>query len=219
MLEHALSCFFSGDVSSQCHAVDVGEAGAEEGGFVGADGDGHGAGVVELLVGYGGAAGFDQAHHVVHGEVGEGEGYGFHDVALFDYGFADGHAGCLAVGRYESGSAEFDASEVSDYYHDDVGESEGVDLPEYGFAGGTGGFAVIGAEVVGTSGAHHICPAYMAGVEVFLLALGDEGLGFGSALGVPGVGYELAHLLLEDGFAGGAECQVVCRPVHNSYRP
>lgn len=111
-------------VSVETDAVDVAEAGGYCVVVVGADGEGHGAGVVELLgedfeVGL-----LDKAHHVVHRQVGECEFYLFHYLSLHYLSFFERKARGFAVGGDEAGGAEFYASEVAYYDDDRIGQSE-----------------------------------------------------------------------------------------------
>lgn len=122
--------------SQHADAVDVAEAGGEAVVVVGADSEGHAAGIVKLLADDFRLGLFNKSHHIVHRKIGESEFYTFHQLSLYNLSLFNRHAGCLTVGHDESGCAELDAAEIA--HHDDyhVGESERIYLAEYRLAGG-----------------------------------------------------------------------------------
>lgn len=101
----------------EAYTIDVGEAGTESRCIVAADAKGHLAAVVKYLTDDFGFSVFAKPHHVVHCEIGEGEGDIVGLVTLYYRGRVDGLAGRFPIGHDEPRRAKFDAAEIPyDYY-------------------------------------------------------------------------------------------------------
>ena len=159
-----------------------------------ADGEGYLAGVVEGLGDNAGLKVLDDAHDVVHHNIGERIGYLLLYQSLFCVGIVEGKGGCLLICHDESARAELHASEVS--YHEDehVGELATVDLTQDGLACSAAWLSVVVGTKFGALLSEHICPTDMSRVEVFLAVLGHNVLHLIDCLDMMCEGEEFATL-------------------------
>ena len=106
-----------------------------------------------------------------------GDGEGFVASPGGDVGGFEAGNGALGVGADEAAGAEFDAAKVADYGTDNVSEAFFFEDFEHGYAGGAGGFAVIGEAHLQATTADDPCGAYVGGLRVQVFEFGNKGAG------------------------------------------